>query len=48
MQYTRNMFDGRAKLEPLDNTRYPDLHWTSVRDLLSAHLKKPPLLSGNA
>jgi hypothetical protein len=23
MQYMRNMFDGRAKLEPLDNDRYP-------------------------
>ena len=25
MQYMRNMFDGRAKLEPLDNDRYPRL-----------------------
>jgi hypothetical protein len=23
MQYMRNMFDGRAKLVPLDNDRYP-------------------------
>jgi hypothetical protein len=34
MQYMRDMFDGRAKLEPLDNGRYPGLRWTTVRDLL--------------
>jgi nucleoside-diphosphate-sugar epimerase len=32
MQYTRDMFDGRVRLDPLDNNRYPDLSWTSVRD----------------
>ncbi len=37
MQYLYNMFSGRAKLEPLDNARYPDLHWTTVRDVLAAH-----------
>jgi len=37
MQYLRNMFDGRAKLEPLDNDSYPGLHWTTVREVLSAH-----------
>jgi nucleoside-diphosphate-sugar epimerase len=36
MQYMRNMFDGRAKLEPLDNDRYHGIHWTTVRDVLSA------------
>src|ERR1035437_9449926 len=36
MQYTRNMFDGRAKLEPLDNDRYPSMRWTTARDVLSA------------
>jgi len=36
MQYMRNMFDGRAKLEPLDNGRYPGIRWTKVRDLLVA------------
>ncbi len=35
MQYTRNMFDGRAKLQPLDNDRYPGMRWTTVRDVLS-------------
>jgi hypothetical protein len=32
MQYTRDMFEGRVRLEPLDNHRYPRLTWTSVRD----------------
>ncbi len=32
----RDMFDGRAKLEPFDNARYPDLRWTSIRDVLEA------------
>ena len=36
MQYMRNMLDGRAKLEPLDNDRYPGIHWTTARDVLSA------------
>ena len=35
MQYLRNMFDGRAARTPLDNDRYPGLHWTSVRDVLA-------------
>jgi nucleoside-diphosphate-sugar epimerase len=34
MQYMRNMFDGRAKLDPLDNDRYPGLRWTTVREIL--------------
>jgi hypothetical protein len=37
MQYMRNMFDGRAKLEPLDNDRFPRIRWTTARDVLSAH-----------
>jgi uncharacterized protein YbjT (DUF2867 family) len=36
MQYMRNMFEGRAKLEPLDNDRYPEVRWTTVRDVLAA------------
>ena len=36
MQYMRNMLDGRAKLEPLDNDRYPGIYWTTARDVLSA------------
>ena len=35
MQYLRDMFDGRAQLTPLDNTRYPDLRWTGIRGFLA-------------
>ncbi len=35
MQYMRNMFDGRAKLHPLDNDRYPGIGWTTARDVLA-------------
>lgn len=34
MQYMRDQFSGRVKLTSLDNARYPDLAWTSVRDHL--------------
>lgn len=37
MQYTCDMFGGRAKLDQLDNDRYSGMHWTTVRDVLSAH-----------
>ena len=36
MQYLHNMFSGRAKLEPLDNDRYPGMHSPTVRDVLAA------------
>lgn len=39
MQYMRDMYSGRGKLAPLDNDRYPGLRWTSVRDVLTAHLR---------
>jgi nucleoside-diphosphate-sugar epimerase len=42
MQYMRNMFDGRAKLAPLDNDRYPAVRWTTARDVLSAHQATVP------
>jgi hypothetical protein len=29
------MFEGRARLTPLDNDRYPDLRWTTARMFLS-------------
>ena len=35
MQYMRDMFTGRPKLTPLDNARYPEIHWTPVRDVLA-------------
>ena len=37
MQYMRNMIDDRAKLDTIDNDRYPDMHWTTARYLLLAH-----------
>ena len=35
MQYLHNMFTGLPKLTPLDNARYPDIWWTSVREVLA-------------
>ena len=43
MQYMRNMFDGRATLQPLDNDRYSGIHWTTVRDVLTAASIAPSL-----
>jgi uncharacterized protein YbjT (DUF2867 family) len=34
MQYLYCMFEGSGVLAPLDNQRYPNLHWTSVRTVL--------------
>ena len=36
MQYMHDMFDGRGQLQPLDNGRYPELRWTSAREVLAA------------
>jgi putative NADH-flavin reductase len=36
MQYMRDMYAGQAKLEALDNRRYPELSWTSVREVMAA------------
>lgn len=36
MQYMRDMFNARGRLDTIDITRYPDLHWTSVRDNLGS------------
>lgn len=36
MQYLRNMLSGKAKLTSLDNARYPDIQWTSVREVIAA------------
>ena len=40
MQYLRDMFSGRGQLHPLDNGRYPDLRWTSVKARLTG--SRPP------
>lgn len=34
-QYLYNMFQGLGKLEPLDNERYPNINWTSIREMLT-------------
>ena len=34
MQYMRDMMDGRAALIVLDNDRYPEIKWTSVKEFL--------------
>ncbi|MGB3799747.1 MAG: NmrA family NAD(P)-binding protein [Lewinella sp.] len=34
MQYMRNMMSGRGKHPSLDNDRYPDMEWQSVREVL--------------
>ena len=35
MQYMRDQFSGRGKLQNLDNARYRDLQWTSVAKMMS-------------
>lgn len=35
LQYLRDMFSGRGKLAPLDNDRYPDVGWTSIREFVA-------------
>jgi nucleoside-diphosphate-sugar epimerase len=35
--YMRSMFTRSAEVEPLDNDRYPELHWTSARQLLERY-----------
>ena len=39
MQYMRNMMDERATLNTTDNNRYPDMKWTTVKDLLSNEVR---------
>jgi uncharacterized protein YbjT (DUF2867 family) len=38
MQYMRNMIDDRSNLTTLDNNRYPDMSWTTIKEVVSAHL----------
>jgi uncharacterized protein YbjT (DUF2867 family) len=43
MQYTLDMFGGDVQLAPLDNDRYPEICWTSLRDrFTSGHLPGSP------
>ena len=41
MQYMHNMYDGRAKLAPLDNDRYGEMRWTELRAVLSPFCPGP-------
>ena len=41
MQYMHNMYDGRAKLAPLDNDRYDEMRWTGLREVLSPFCPGP-------
>ena len=40
MQYFHDMFSGCAKLDPLDNDRYPEIQWTTVREALAEHVSR--------
>lgn len=40
MQYMHNMIDERSKISELNNNRYSDIQWTSVKMLLQNHLDK--------
>jgi len=40
MQYMRNMIDVRADIDKLDNDRYHDIHWTTIKDVLTAYYDK--------
>ena len=40
MQYFVSMFSGEAELQHVNNDRYGRQEWTSVRDVLEAHLKE--------
>lgn len=37
MQYMHNMIDERSKIAKLDNSRYQEIHWTTVKDFLFKH-----------
>lgn len=39
MQYFVSMFSGQAQLRHVDNDRYGEHAWTTVRDVLDAHLR---------
>ena len=45
MQYLHNMLSGLPKLDKLDNNRYPEIKWTSVKEVLAEKIEKEK--SGN-
>lgn len=40
MQYFVSMFSGQAQLRHIDNNRYGDHAWTTIREVLAAHLRQ--------
>jgi nucleoside-diphosphate-sugar epimerase len=40
MQYMHNMIDERSETAKHDNDRYPEIKWTTVKDLLKEHEEK--------
>jgi hypothetical protein len=43
MQYMRDMMEGRVKIDSYDNNRYPNMAWTSIKDLLLVHEVTPKI-----
>ena len=39
MQYLHNMLSGLPKLDKLDNNRYPEIKWTSVKEVLAKKIE---------
>jgi hypothetical protein len=39
MQYMCNMIDDRSRIENLDNNRYPEMVWTTIRKVLITHVQ---------
>jgi hypothetical protein len=37
MQYMHNMIDKRSKTNQLDNERYPEMRWTTIKEFLLKH-----------
>jgi hypothetical protein len=46
MQYFVSMFSGQGQLRHVDNDRYGPQTWTTVRDVLAAHLARPDGAAG--
>lgn len=40
MQYMRDMVEGRVAIDAYDNNRYEGMKFTSVKEMLAAHLKQ--------
>ena len=43
MQYMRDMIEGRVDITNYDNTSYPEIKWTSIKDVLLTHLNSTKL-----